>query len=172
MLNHQKEAVSPIISTVLLIGMCVTFATVMFVWVSRLAYQTGFVPISELLIIDKINTTGVSSVSYIILVKTFRPSTEPQELCCYIVDEFELVQGSFLFPEKPETLKEGNVALNGTKITSIIWYSKDFRVSTLDVINITIYDTDDDERAILATYSFCLRHTPTGGSLVGVVRFD
>ncbi|MDI6887558.1 MAG: hypothetical protein QMC98_02820 [Candidatus Thermoplasmatota archaeon] len=171
--KKDNYAVSPIVSTVLLIGICVVFATVMFAWVSGFVFQSGFVPVAELVIYDKNNSSG--NVTYIILMKTFRPKAEPKDVKCYICDKDGFVKASFGFPAEINKPYKYTIDLNGTKELNIIWYNGGGMIASYDRLKLTVNNTtglDVSELKTLATYSLYLRHNPTGGSLIGVVRLD
>ncbi|MEW6069595.1 MAG: hypothetical protein AB1485_03175, partial [Candidatus Thermoplasmatota archaeon] len=130
---------------------------------------------AELVIYDKINRSGVSNVTYIILIKSFRPKAEPKDVKCYVCDENGMVKSSFSFPQSVNVSYEYSITLNGTKKLNITWLGKGGVISSYDRLNLTIHNTtklDENERNALARYSFYLRHNPTGGSLIGVVKFD
>lgn len=161
-----REAVSPIVGTVLLIGICVVFASAMFVWVSGFVFQSGFVPTCELAIIDYNKTSG--RTNYTILIKTLRPRTDPKDIKCYIYDKDFSSKAVFNFPAKSG---DGNKVPSSSGFSgNLTWYDLDKNgwASSYDQLNLSV----DVPGTVLADCSFCLRHNPTGECLIGVVGLE
>ncbi len=166
--NKEVNAVSPIISTILLIGICTVFASVMFVWVSGFVLQSGFVPAGEMAIMERNNTT--SNVTYYIRIEVLRPGTAPQDIKCYITDSSSITKAIFDFPKKDER-KSISVSLSSATNGNITWYddNRNSMVSNDDYIVLIIDAATVGDRELLRTYSFCLRYNPTGGNLIAAV---
>ncbi len=157
----NKEAVSPVIGTVLLLGITVVFASMMFLWVSSITLQTSSGPVGTLAVDRKADSMFVN---YTITLTAFRPKTDPKDVVCYFYEN-DILRGNFDFPETPESHIPINVIVNGDgKSGTANWTNDDNnRVSSYDIIKISIGDMgNENDRKTLSTYSFALRYEPNG----------
>lgn len=156
----NKEAVSPIIGVILLLGITVVLASVMFLWVSSIVLQSSSAPVGTL----AVERTGNSTVvNYTITLTAFRPKTDPEDIVCYFYDENGVSKGSFDFPESSESLVPIKVNVNVEKSGNVNWTNDDNNmVSSYDTLKISISGLNDNDKEILSTYSFSLRYKPDG----------
>jgi len=156
--KKNKEAVSPIIGVILLLGITVVLASVMFLWVSSIVLQSSSAPVGTL----AVERTGNSMLAnYTITLTAFRPKTDPKDIVCYFYDKNGISRGSFDFPNKDCNIIV-NVSENKNGVAN--WTDKDGNntVSSYDVVQISIGVSNDNDRATLSTYSFSLRYRPDG----------
>ncbi len=164
-IKKNKEAVSPIIGVVLLLGITVVLASVMFLWVSSIVLQSSSAPVGTL----AVEKTGNSTlVNYTITLTAFRPRTEPGDVVCYFYDENGVSKGSFDFPETPKQENSITININGNKNGNVNWTNDDNNmVSSYDTIKISIAGMgNENDRKTLSTYSFALRYKPNS-ALIG-----
>ena len=158
--KKNKEAVSPIIGVILLLGITVVLASVMFLWVSSIVLQSSSAPVGDI----TIEKTGgnETTVNYTVTLNSFRPKTDPKDIICYFYDEDGISRGSFDFPNKDCDIK---VNVNGDKNGYANWTDEDENnmVSSYDVIKISIKGMEkENDRTLLSSYSFALRYEPNG----------
>ena len=158
----NKEAVSEVIGVVLLLGITLVLASVMFLWVSSIVFQSGSAPVGDISI-EKKETGSPSTVNYTVTLNSFRPKTDPKDIICYFYDEY-IPKGSFDFPATPNPVFI-KVNISGVeKSGSVTWTNDDNNmVSSYDVIKISIAGMgNENDRKTLSTYSFSLRYKPNG----------
>ena len=146
----NKEAVSPIIGVILLLGITVVLASVMFLWVSSIVLQSSSAPVGTL----AVEKTGNSTlVNYTITLTAFRPRTEPGDVVCYVYDENGMSKAMFSF-SGPGSATDKTGIVEETK-----WEDNDTnnRFSSYDIIQISIKRINED-----SAHSFALRYKPNG----------
>ena len=144
----NKEAVSPIIGVILLLGITVVLASVMFLWVSSIVLQSSSAPVGTL----AVERTGNSAlVNYTITLTAFRPRTDPGDVVCYVYDENGMSKAALTF-SAPSTETSNGI------VEKANWTDKDndHRFSSYDIIQISI---DKNEKS---AHSFALRYKPSG----------
>ena len=153
----NKEAVSEVIGVVLLLGITLVLASVMFLWVSSIVLQSSSAPVGDISIEKE--RGGLSTVNYTVTINSFRPKTDPKDIVCYFYDGV-ISKGRF------DLLSPGNsstVNVTGDdKIATLTWHGDGNMVSSYDTLKIIILGLTDDDKKVLSSYSFALRYRPDG----------